>query len=183
MILTTEQRQIQKHGQGVALIQAGPGCGKTQTLIMVIKNIFRPGIKPRAKKVLVLTYNKSTASDFKIRLEKEETSVDHIDVMTFHAFGKSVIQENWSLLGFASAPVVKTDNYRPDKLINRVAKKHGIKNRDLKKAFYTHLNGGSTIEVAKLEKALSELLKLHQKHKLRRGIIDFDDMQRLVYFS
>jgi len=32
MILTAEQQEIKNHSKGVALIQAGPGCGKTQTL-------------------------------------------------------------------------------------------------------------------------------------------------------
>lgn len=178
MILTAEQRQIQNYSKGIALIQAGPGCGKTQTLIMFIKNILKSGVRP--KQVLVLTYNKSTVSDFKSKLEKEKIrGADHIDVMTFHAFGNLVINENWSLLGFASAPKVKTDNYRPDELINRIATKHGVKNKDLKEAFHIHCHDNSKVEPPELKKALSELLKLHQEHKKRRGIIDFDDMQRL----
>lgn len=178
MILTAEQRQIKNHSKGIALIQAGPGCGKTQTLIMFIKNILKSGV--RSKQVLVLTYSNSTVLDFKSRLKAEKIrGADHIDVMTFHAFGNSVIKENWSLLGFASDPKVKTENYRSNKLIDLVATKHGVNNKELTKAFHTHCYGNSTVKPTELKKALSELLKLHQKHKQRRGIIDFDDMQRL----
>ncbi len=178
MKLTAEQRQIKNHSKGIALIQAGPGCGKTQTLIMFINNILKSGVKPR--QVLVLTYNKSTVLDFKSRLEEEKIrGADHIDVMTFHAFGNSVIKENWSLLGFASDPKVKTENSSPNKLISLVATKHEVKHNDLTKAFGTHCYGNSTVKPTELKKALSELVKLHQKDKQKRGIIDFDDMQRL----
>lgn len=178
MILTAEQQEIRNHSKGIALIQAGPGCGKTQTLIMFIKNILKSGVRP--KQVLVLTYSKDTASDFKSRLKAEKIrGADHINVMTFHAFGNSVIKENLPLLGFDSAPKVKTENSSPNQLISLVATKHGVKHNDLTKAFYTHCYGNSTAKPAELKKALSELLKLHQKHKQNSGIIDFDDMQRL----
>ena len=174
MKLTTEQRQILDHNQGVALIQAGPGCGKTQTLVMAIKNILRSGVKPR--QVLVLTYNRNTASDFKIRLQKE--GINGHMVMTFHSFGKSVIKEHSASLGFSSPPRVMNGRRGLNKIIDRLATKCGITNKALGKAFYTHRND-DTVECPKLGKALSELSKLHQEYKRQRGIIDFDDMGRL----
>ena len=178
MILTKEQQQIQNFDNGVALIHAGPGCGKTQALIMFIKKMCRTGLKP--KKILVLTYNKNTVSDFQFRLEEEKIkNTDHIDVMTFHAFGNSLINENWPLLGFTSSPTFKTENYKPDELIESIATEHGVKQDDLNEAFQTYCQSNSKIEPAELKKALSEFVKLHQKNKQKAGIIDFDDMQRL----
>lgn len=172
---TKEQKKIINHHGGVALINASPGCGKTQTLIMAIKRALDNGIKP--EEILVLTYNRDTVKDFKSRLRKAlGRKAKGIVVKTFHSFGTSLIGEHWSTLGFNSKPNIKDENYIPYPLLNRVATRHGVDDEILEKAF----KGYHCNKTQELKDALAELSIEYQQFKLVNNFIDFGDMQTLM---
>jgi DNA helicase-2/ATP-dependent DNA helicase PcrA len=54
---------------GKLLILAGPGTGKTFTLIHRIKNIIKSGVHP--EKILCLTFSDAAATEMRTRIEEE----------------------------------------------------------------------------------------------------------------
>lgn len=78
---------------GKYLVLAGPGTGKTFTIIQRIKAMLERGID--GNKILCLTFTDAAANEMKSRLEKElkKLSVD-VNIFTYHGFCCNVIDEN-----------------------------------------------------------------------------------------
>lgn len=64
------------------IIQAGPGTGKSHTILEMLK------ITPKFKKVILTAFNKSIAD------ELEEKVPDHVKVSTIHSLGYSILRQN-----------------------------------------------------------------------------------------
>ena len=73
--------------EGKFLALAGPGTGKTFTLVQRIKFMLLNGI--REEKILCLTFSDSAAMELRQRLEKElkKTSLK-VSIFTYHSFCK-----------------------------------------------------------------------------------------------
>lgn len=79
--------------EGKYLILAGPGTGKTFTLICRVKNMIEKGIKP--EEILCLTFSDAAANEVRTRLAKELNQNDiNINVFTYHGFCNDIITEN-----------------------------------------------------------------------------------------
>lgn len=94
---SSEQQAIIKHTKGPALVVAGPGTGKTETIIAAIVYLLSQGVNP--KHILVLTYSKATQLDFVKRLyHKIGTQAQFVKIYTSHAFGLAIIHQHNNLL-------------------------------------------------------------------------------------
>ena len=78
--------------QGKYLVLAGPGTGKTFTIVERIKNMLQQGIAP--EKILCLTFTDAGANEMKKRIETElgVTSCD-VQIFTYHGFCCDIIEE------------------------------------------------------------------------------------------
>ena len=86
--LNPEQSDAVNHVEGPSLVIAGPGTGKTHVLVSRIGNLIENhGVEPGS--ILAVTFTNKAAAEIKERLEWDVT------VTTFHAFGYSIIKENW----------------------------------------------------------------------------------------
>lgn len=101
--LNDEQREAAQH-RGVAyLLEAGPGTGKTQTLVARVAGLVDEGIDPRS--ILVLTFSNKAAGELSERiagLRPEAASAMWIG--TFHAFGLDLVRRFHKQLGFPREP-------------------------------------------------------------------------------
>lgn len=82
----------------VSLVVAGPGTGKTATLMLRIRHLVSNGVKP--SEILVLTFSNRAARELSDRLQDlglEEAS--EIWVGTFHAFGLEFLRKNHEQFG------------------------------------------------------------------------------------
>ena len=87
------QQKCIKTLDGPVMVLAGPGTGKTFTVIERIKYMISIGIKPET--ILCLTYSEAAAGEMKTRLVKEAgTSVSSVSIHTYHAFCSEVIRYN-----------------------------------------------------------------------------------------
>ncbi len=78
---------------GKYLVLAGPGTGKTFTMIQRIKSMIEKGIEP--EKILCLTFSDAATNEVKTRLEKELQKNDiGVNVYTYHGFCNEIIEEN-----------------------------------------------------------------------------------------
>ncbi|MBR2068714.1 MAG: ATP-dependent helicase [Candidatus Gastranaerophilales bacterium] len=78
--------------EGKYLVLAGPGTGKTYTIVQRIKNMINKGIKP--DKILCLTFTDTACSEMKKRIE-HELNVSSLDsaIYTYHSFCANILDE------------------------------------------------------------------------------------------
>lgn len=89
--MTEEQQIAATWMQGPLLVLAGPGTGKTRTLIARIEHLLSSGVNPR--RILCTTFNKRAADEIKERLlatigEKASS----INIGTFHATALGIVR-------------------------------------------------------------------------------------------
>ena len=78
--------------QGKYLVLAGPGTGKTFTIIERIKNMLNHGID--ADKILCLTFTDAACNEMKKRIEEELNVIDcGVQIFTYHGFCCDIIDE------------------------------------------------------------------------------------------
>ncbi len=78
---------------GKYLVLAGPGTGKTFTIIQRIKSMIQRGINP--SKILCLTFSDAAANEMRMRLEKELDKLSiNVNIFTYHGFCCSIIDDN-----------------------------------------------------------------------------------------
>jgi superfamily I DNA/RNA helicase/RecB family exonuclease len=92
--LTPEQEAVVNHRGGPLLVLAGPGTGKTTTIVEAVAAHIDDGLP--ADTVLVLTFSRRAALDLRRRIaERLGRSVVTPRAMTFHAFCYAVVRR-WS---------------------------------------------------------------------------------------
>lgn len=93
------------HRDAPYLLQAGPGTGKTRTLIKRIVALIEEGVDPAS--ILVLTFSNRAAGELSERLEKAVPSgASKVWVGIFHAFGLDVVRRHYRELNLPAAPVL-----------------------------------------------------------------------------
>ena len=91
-VLDPSQRAVVEHAGGPLLVLAGPGTGKTTTLVeCVVDRIERRGATPDS--ILVLTFSRKAAADLRARIASRlgRTTVTPM-AMTFHAFCYALVR-------------------------------------------------------------------------------------------
>lgn len=87
------QQECIKTLDGPVMVLAGPGTGKTFTIIQRIKYMLETGIMPDS--ILCLTYSEAAANEMKARLVKEiGTIASSVTIHTYHAFCNEIIRQN-----------------------------------------------------------------------------------------
>src|SRR5687767_12597061 len=87
--LDDHQRAVLEHGAGGAgagplLVLAGPGTGKTTTLVELVVDRVERGLPP--DEALVLTFSRKAAQQLRSRIASRLTGAGVVPVMTFHAY-------------------------------------------------------------------------------------------------
>lgn len=78
---------------GPIIVLAGPGTGKTTTIIKRIENMLAQNIPPES--ILALTFSESAANEMKVRLLNQVgTKASSVVIHTYHAFCSDIISQN-----------------------------------------------------------------------------------------
>ncbi|MFI0722648.1 ATP-dependent helicase [Streptomyces sp. NPDC021224] len=91
-VLDADQRAVVEHRDGPLLVLAGPGTGKTTTLVESVLARVRAGTAP--DRVLVLTFGRRAAVDLRDRMAARGLAGLHAS--TFHSFCYALIREEQS---------------------------------------------------------------------------------------
>ena len=94
LVITPNEKQMEciKTINGPVMVLAGPGTGKTFTIIQRIKYMLNEAIEPSS--ILCLTYSEAAANEMKARLVKEiGTIASAVTVNTYHAFCNEIIRQ------------------------------------------------------------------------------------------
>ena len=202
MELNTAQKQVANHKDGPLLVVAGAGTGKTRVIVERINNLLSQGIE--ARRILAVTFTEKSAAEMLDRVLEAQSSFEvELPVLTFNAFGESLLREfntdiglsrNFILLG-ESAKIVflrqhledlELDYYspfsNPDGLLPDIAdhfsqlKQHVI-TAQIYDEFVTKMP--TSDEAQLLEKKKHQELSTAYKQYLRLckeyNLIDYDD--------
>ncbi|MDY6933015.1 MAG: ATP-dependent helicase [Spirochaetota bacterium] len=108
--LNREQRRASIPRDGVTLVIAGAGTGKTRIIVERIKNIIDSG-RAEPENILILTFNRKAAEEIKHRL-RTSLGVGVIDITsgTFHSFCLAFLKDNNDIFlksyGFSQFPSI-----------------------------------------------------------------------------
>lgn len=97
---------------GQIMVLAGPGTGKTFTLIERIKNMLSKGILP--DKILCLTFSEAAATEMKKRLVVDIGPIgSDVNVYTYHGFCNEIIANNPDdFIQYSSAKLISDSTKR-----------------------------------------------------------------------
>ena len=97
---TVEQAQAARHDRGPLLIYAGPGAGKTRTLIYRIARLLATGAA-RPWEILAVTFSVRAASELRLRLADllSEQVAGQVTAATFHSVCARMLREHAHVFG------------------------------------------------------------------------------------
>ena len=93
MVPDAAQQAVLDHGAGPLLVLAGPGTGKTTTLVEAVARKVEGGLTP--DQVLVLTFSRKAAGELRDRITARlGMAVSSATAWTFHAFCYALVREH-----------------------------------------------------------------------------------------
>jgi len=97
--LDSAQRQVVEHQGGPLLVLAGPGTGKTTTIVeSVVDRIARRGVDPG--RVLVLTFTRKAAEELRERIAlRLNRTLRQPLALTFHSYAFALVRREFVLAG------------------------------------------------------------------------------------
>jgi superfamily I DNA/RNA helicase len=100
----SQDRAAQHQGSAFQL-QAGPGTGKTRTLVKRVLHLLGKGTDPAS--ILVLTFSNRAAAELSERLTKAAPdAAPRIWIGTFHAFGLDLVRRYHDVLKLPADPIL-----------------------------------------------------------------------------
>lgn len=149
-----EQLRAIEAGGGPVAIIAGPGTGKTKTLVARIQHLMATGVSPR--NILALTFTKKAAEELSVRLGDKDVWVG-----TFHALGHQILGGN---LVFA------TEQQRLH-IIKELKKSSSMKKLTIREL-------GLAISKAKNthDPTMASIIATYDAELAKLGVVDFDDL-------
>lgn len=127
--LSPVQEKIKDFHSGYAVVNAGPGSGKTFTLCFNATELMLAGAKP--EEILLIVFSHSAAQVFRERIAVFNDDIgtgediSGMRIVTFNEFGQEILQDTYQRFGFSKPPRVIQPVERfgiIERLLNRHAK-------------------------------------------------------------
>jgi superfamily I DNA/RNA helicase len=98
-----DQKKAIEHTGSPYLLEAGPGTGKTQTLVGRVNHLLASGVPPA--KILVLTFSNKAAGELTERISQQyPEAANGMWIGTFHAFGLDIVRRFHDHLSLSAEP-------------------------------------------------------------------------------
>lgn len=92
--LDSKQQIAATNIDGNFLVIAGPGSGKTHTMVYRVAYMLEQGIDP--KEICIITFTKKSANEMKYRISELMPGIELGFVGTFHGLGNLIITKNYT---------------------------------------------------------------------------------------
>ena len=182
--LNETQREVVESPFGPILVVAGPGTGKTRTLVERIVYLIREkSVLPQT--ILAVTFSNRAAREMTTRIKTilpEKEAQKRPEITTFHKLGLKIIIENLNQFGLKKQPVVLSENDMI-RIFSYVVKQ--TKNLDnipdpasIEKYVITFIEN-SKDNIANPEhiyEQIGDTFRRYADYKREQGVIDFVDL-------
>ncbi len=166
--LTSQEQKKILESSGDLLVIAGPGTGKTFTLLLKVKALLEEGVSP--EKIKLLTFSLKTSHELRERLSK--LGIREIKVDTFHGFAYDLYRDHYQ-----KEPPLISEKEKLSILKKLFPKeKTPLKNLEKKKEYLSYLEKNHLLDFDLLLKTASSLLNPEFFHKHYFFIDEFQDL-------
>lgn len=178
--LNTNQLKAVKLVNSPVRIIAGPGSGKTKTIISKIAYILEQKLAS-PEEILVYTFTNKSALEIKERV-KDFIDIGVKNIFTYHAWAAYFLRKEAGRLGISSDYRI-IDNYDRTKLVKEIIKENDLDAVDYREAmskFSTYsFNEKKLKNDIKLKGYYNEIARLYELYinkKNESNLYDFDDL-------
>ena len=164
--LNTRQQNAIRDLYSVVLIKAGPGTGKTLTLIAKIVKLLDQGVPP--KKIVAITFTRRAAQEIKERLTvAAPAAVKRLNLGTFHSLALG-------FLGIEPQQLILTQpqHFLAQKIIRDQRLK--LKSKELLNLIAQSKN--KTFRLKPIKSFLQKAVDCYQQELAEKNLLDFDDL-------
>jgi len=175
-----EYQKVIEHFTGPALVIAGPGSGKTRTVVHRTVRLIERGVNP--EEITLVTFTRKAAQEMANRLHNLVGPVaEKVLAATFHSLAYQIIRED------ANVRVLPADRAKEfiAKTLQELNAPARIQAKTVQGAFSRVRNATTSIAEAQkelqslyadLEPYLSQTWEAYQAYKEEKGYLDFDDL-------
>ena len=123
--MNTEQQIAAEHDGGPLLVIAGPGTGKTTTLVGRYQHLLSMGIK--ANEILCCTFSRKAADELKDRVTSQSAiNNKSLFIGTFHALALKVLRSIGSNIGLGKEFSIWSKNYERLAVVEEIQKRESF---------------------------------------------------------
>lgn len=179
--LNHEQQQAVTHQNGVLLVCAGAGSGKTRVITSRIAHLILNQNVP-ASSIIALTFTNKAAREMKERVASflpQETSLPFVG--TFHSYCLQILKQNNDFIRIPNFSIMDDDDQ--EKLVKTIIARHGLQKRITTKtvrALISRLkNECSTgrLDLHTVPDLLTRtIIQTYEHEKTVAKCLDFDDL-------
>ncbi|MCF8240003.1 MAG: ATP-dependent helicase [Melioribacteraceae bacterium] len=192
--LNAAQYDAAKAVEGVYLVIAGAGTGKTRTLVYRVARLVEMGYEP--KSILLLTFTRKAAREMMNRAALLlDNRCSKINGGTFHSFANITLRKYAKIVGLENSFTI-LDQGDSEDVVNLIRgqmnlpkeKKRFPNKKTLFKVFSLSVNTGITIEklieddyphFADYLPQIMDIFKIFTAYKKKNNLLDYDDL--LIY--
>lgn len=175
--LNDEQRLAVENFIGPSFIVAGPGAGKTFTIISRTQYMILNGVKP--ENILLFTFTNKAAKEIKERIAKAvgEDVAAQITTGTYHSFCCKLLRQYADKIGFTKKFTI-FDSDDSDKVLKKLCKGTNVDPKRLKSYISLQKRTLTTPAKASLDRNdnLATFYDSYQKELHKQNAMDFDDL-------
>lgn len=175
--LNDEQRVAVENYTGPAFIVAGPGSGKTYTVIARTQYMILNGVKP--ENILLFTFTNKAAKEIKERIAKAvgDEIASLITTGTYHSFCCRLLRQYADRLGFTNKFTI-FDSDDSDKVLKKLCKGSNVEPKKLKAYISKKKRMLITPQAASLDRNdnFATYYDSYQKELFKNNAMDFDDL-------
>ncbi|MFH1319697.1 MAG: UvrD-helicase domain-containing protein [Bacteroidota bacterium] len=165
--LNQAQLAVQQSMKGATLVTAGPGTGKTQTLIHWITNCINEG-HTKPEEILAVTFTNKAADEMQERLTTLLGNMAKgIQVSTFHSVCYSILQERY--------PDIKTVYDAENRQVILRFLFPGSKEREIKK-LARELSSYFELGESAIHEVKNDTVKAYRQYLEQQGAVDLNDI-------
>ena len=119
--MNSEQRLAAEYVDGPLLVLAGPGTGKTTTLVGRYEFLIGQNINP--KQIICCTFSKKAADELKLRIgSTTKIQVTNLPISTFHALALRILRSIGDAIGVPSDFDIWAKDFEREKIIRQLQK-------------------------------------------------------------
>lgn len=178
MELNREQKKAVKYNEGPLRLVAGPGAGKTRTIVEKVKYLISEGVEQN--KIIIITFTTKAVKEIRERLG--QYNIKKVNVETYHGFCRRVLDVAGSFIG-KGKDWRRIDQYEQ---IKEIRSYFGNFAREEISEFVDYMSYKNSTGKPKyisseiMKEKYEYAMKKYSDMKVERKLIDLDDLMLLV---